>query len=162
MKRKEKFYSDEQKEIMKFSKILFGLVLIIVLLYLFTVYVVNKEETYKRTNTEGKVQYESIYLGTMLNRSDDEYYVFITDYKNLDSNLYNAPISEYKAKAGHLPIYSADLSNELNKSFIDKKSSYKTDTIEDFKVKGTTLVKVKNSKIVKFIENKENIISELK
>lgn len=162
MKRKEKFYTEEQKEVFKFFKILFGLVVIIGLLYLFTVKFVNKENNYKRTNNSGKVQYESIYLGTLLNKADNEYYVLIVDNSDISNNLYISRVSEYKSKISHLPVFTADLSNELNKSFISKESSYNKDNMDNFKVSGTTLVKVKDGKIQKFIENKDSILSELK
>ena len=162
MKRKEKFYTDEQKEVFKFIKILFSLIIIIVALYLFTVYVVNKEDKYERTNKSGQVQYDNLYLGTILNKKDEEYYVFVYDTTDISNNLYTSTISEYKAKASHFPIYNADLSNELNKGFVDKESSYKADSVEDLKVKGTTLIKIKNNKIIKFIETKDDILKELK
>ena len=61
---KNRIYTEEQKEIFKFGKILLGLVIIIALLYLFTIYVVNKPDTYERTNKKGVIQYSSILLGT--------------------------------------------------------------------------------------------------
>lgn len=161
MKRKEKFYTEEQKEIFKFGKILFGLVVIIGLLYVFTVYVVNKEDSYKRTNNKGVINYTSILIGTMLNKADSEYYVLIYDNNKSFNAIYLNKINEYKSSTNHLPIYTADLSNELNKDFIASESNYSVDSIENFKVKDTTLVKVKNKKIVKFIENKDSILNEL-
>lgn len=161
MKRKEKFYTEEQKEIFKFGKILFGLVLVIGLLYLFTVYVVNKEDKYERTNNKGVINYNNIMIGTLLNRLDNEYYVLIYDDSKSNNALYLSKINEYKTKTNHLPVYMADLSNELNKSYIDSKSNYKVDSVEDLKVKGTTLVKVKAGKITKFIKSKEAILDEL-
>lgn len=161
MKRKERFYTEEQKEIFKFGKILLGLVLIIGILYVFTVYVVNKEQSYKRTNTEGKINYDSIMLGTLLTKADEEYYVLAIDKSNISNNVYLNMVSNYKSGVKHLPIYIADLSNELNKSFVSTESSNKTDSIEDLKVKNTTLIKVKNKKIIKFIEVKEDIFNEL-
>lgn len=162
MKRKEKFYTEEQKEIFKFFKILFCLIVIIALLYLFTVKVVNKEGNYKRTNKSGEIQYESIYLGTLLSKADSEYYVIILDESDVANNLYTSRVTEYKSKTNHLPIFKADLSNELNKSFIANNSSYNKDNMDNFKVSGTTLVKVKEGKIQKFIESKEDILKELK
>lgn len=161
MRRKEKFYTEEQKEIIKFGKILLGLILIIGLLYVFTAYVVNKEDSYKRTNNKGKLNYDTIAIGSLLNKADSEYYVLITDKTNMFSDLYLNRVSDYKSGVNHLPVYIADLSNELNKSFLSNESSYKADNIDEFKVKGTTLVKVKNKKIIKFIENKDDILNEL-
>lgn len=161
MKRKEKYYTEEQREVFKFFKILLILVAIIGLLYLFTVYVVNKEGKYERTNNPGTIKYDSIYLGTLLNRADKEYYVMVLDKDNLNDNFYSGIVAEYKTKANHLAVYEADLSNELNKLFLDTESHYTADSVEDLKVKGTTLIKVKNNKIVKFLESKESIVKEL-
>lgn len=161
MKRKEKFYTDEQKEIFKFVKILTILVVLIVLLYLFTVYVVNKEGKYKRTNNEGSINYDVALIGGLLNKADEQYYVLIFDNSNSLNSIYINKISEYKSKTNHLPVYTADLSNELNKPYISTESSHKNDSLDDFKVKGTTLIKVKSKKIVSFIENKNEILDEL-
>ena len=158
---KNKFYTDEQKEIFKFGKILLGLVLIIALLYLFTVYVVNKPDAYERTNKKGSVQYSSILLGTLLNKADKEYYVIVLDTKDLSNTVYLNKVSDYKAKNNHLPIYTADLSNELNKSYIGEKSYHNNDSMDEFKVKGTTLIKVNNGKITKFIEEGQLVLNEL-
>lgn len=162
MKRKDRIYTEEQKEIAKFVKILLGLVVIIGALYLFTVFVVNKEDSYKRTNTDGEIKYDNIVLGTLLNRADDEYYVLVLDTMQMSNDVYLNLSNQYKSGVKHLPIYIADLSNELNKSFIGDVSNYSTDSIDNLKIKGTTLIKVKNHKIVKFIENNDDIIEELK
>ncbi|MBR5662018.1 MAG: hypothetical protein IKX00_00015 [Bacilli bacterium] len=157
---KNKIYTEEQREVFKFVKILTGLVIVIFLLYLFTNYVVNKGETYKRTNNSGKINYETISLGTLLNKPDSEYYVLAVDKSNTLNNTYLNAASNYKSGVKHLPIYIADLSNEFNKSFIADESNYKVD-IADLKVKGTTLIKVKDKKITKFIEEKNDILNEL-
>ena len=157
---REKYYTDEQKEIFKFGKILLGVVLIFGLMYLFTT-LVNKGDKYKRTNNAGEIQYDSIIIGTMLNRADAEYYVLITDKSTMDNLTVISKASNYKNGAGNLPIYTADLSLEFNKNFISGESHYNEDNLDDFTVKGTTLVKVKNGKIIKFIEEKDKILEEL-
>lgn len=158
---KNRIYTEEQKEIFKFGKILLGLVIIIALLYLFTIYVINKPDTYERTNKKGVIQYSSILLGTMLNKADKEYYVIVLDTKDLSNTVYLNKVSDYKAKNNHLPIYIADLSNELNKSFISDKSYHNNDSMDDFKVTGTTLIKVNNGKVTKFIEDAQSLLNEL-
>ena len=160
MMRKNKIYTEEQKEVIKFFKILFGLVLIIGVLYLFTNYVVNKGEKYERTNNAGKINYDTISLGTILNKADSEYYVLAVDKSNMFNDIYLNAASNYKSGVKHLPIYIADLSNEFNKEFVAEVSNYKSD-ISELKVKGTTLIKIKSGKIIKFIETKDDIINEL-
>lgn len=160
MMRKDKIYTEEQKEVFKFLKILFGLIVIIGLLYLFTNYVVNKGETYKRTNSAGKINYDTVILGGILNKVDNEYYVLAVDKSNMFNNIYLNAATNYKSGVKHLPVYIADLSNEFNKEYIDENSNYKSD-ISELKVKGTTLIKVKSGKIIKFIETKDDILNEL-
>ena len=162
MRKQEKFYSEEQKEIRSFFKILFGLVIIIGLFYFLTVFVVNKDDKFKRTNNKGEVQYKSIMLGTLLNRSDNEYYVLAFDSLDKSNSYILSTASAYLSNTKNLPLYTADLSLEFNKAFISDKSSYTIDSVEDLKLSGTTLIKVKNQKIVKFITDLSLINEELK
>lgn len=161
MKHRNNFYNEEQKEIIKFGKILLCLIVIIGILYLFTNYVVNKEDTYKRTNNDGSINYDVVLLGSILNKKDEEYYILAFDQKDMINATLLNKYNEYKSLPKHLPIYIADLSNELNKTYIAEKSQYKADTVEEMKLEGNTLIKVKNAKIVKFIENKDDILAEL-
>lgn len=159
--KKEKYYSEEQKEIRSFIKILAVLVILFFGMYFLTTTVFNKEEKIKRTNNEGKVQYESIILGTLLQRADEEYYVLALDSKDVANTYIMNKASDYNSGKNSLPLYTADLDNEFNKKFVSKESSYQTDSIDNLKLKGTTLIKVKKNKIVEFVEGNENIANVL-
>lgn len=161
MKKHNNFYKDEQTEIQSFVKILIGLIVIIGLFYLLTVFVLNKEEPYKRTDNPGTINYNSMYLGTLLNKIDSEYYVLVFDSQDKSNSYIINRSSSYASKANSLPLYTADLALEFNKKFIADESSYKVDDVVNLKVKGTTLILVKNGKISKFIEDNEKIIAEL-
>lgn len=160
MKRKEKYYTEEQQEIKSFIKILIGLILILGLLYFLSAVVLDKKNEIKRTNNEGKVQYSNIYLGTLLNRADEEYYVLVFDSENILNHYIINKASDYKS-SNKIALYTADLSLELNKGFVSDESNYKTDSVKDLKFKGLTLVKVKAGKITKFIEDEKEIEKEL-
>ena len=160
MKRKEKYYTEEQQEVKSFIKILIGLILILGLLYFLSAVVLDKGNKIKRTNNEGKVQYSNIYLGTLLNRADDEYYVLVFNSENITNHYIINKASDYQSSS-KTALYTADLSLELNKGFLSDKSNYNVDSVKDLKFKGTTLVKIKGGKITKFIENELEIEKEL-
>lgn len=161
MRKQNNFYTEEQKEVFKFVKILLGLVVIVAIMYFFTNSVVNKNAVYKRTNNKGEIQYNRIIVGSILNQSDKEYYVFLYDSKVSENIILYNKVLEYNSNANHIPVYIIDLNNEFNKSYLKDKSNYSKDSLDDFSVKGTTLLKVKNKSIVKFIEEKETIIETL-
>lgn len=153
-----KIYTEEQKEIKKFIIIVISLIVLIIGVYLFTTFVVNKDDS-KKTITQGKVQYDNIILGTLLNKSDDEYYVLVFDSTDIN-NTYIVNLASIYVSSNKLPLYTADLSLSFNKPFIADQSLYNKDNVEGLKVKGTTLIKVKDGSIVKFIEDTDLIIRE--
>ena len=161
MVKKEKFYSEEQQEIRSFIKILLGLIVIFLVLYFLSAKFMDKKKEYKRTNEAGKIQYESISIGTLLNRADDEYYVLVFDSESVNNSYLINKASLYKSAKDSKPLYTADLSLEFNKPFVAGESYHKNDTIDGIKFKGTTLVLVKKNKIVKFIEDTDVIEKEL-
>lgn len=156
-----KFYTDEQKEIFSFIKIIIVIIVLIVLVFLFTKYVVNNENKYENKDVKGSINYNEVYLGAVLSKADAEYYVLVFDSDNINNTYIINKSSEYKSKEGSVPLYTADLKLELNKSFISSTESYDDSDISLLKVSGTTLIKVKDKKIVKFISEEEKIIAEL-
>lgn len=161
MVKKEKYYTEEQQEIRSFIKILLGLVLIFLVLYFLSTKFIGKDNNIKRTNQSGKVQYDSISIGTLLNRADSEYYVLVFDSEDLNNSYIINKASSYKSNQDSKPLYSADLSLEFNKAFLSDQSFYKKDSVDGIKFKGTTLVLVKEKNIVKFIEVVDDIDKEL-
>ena len=55
-----------------------------------------------------------------------------------------------------------DLSDELNKSIIGEEDNIKASSLSDMSVKSSTLLLIKNGKIVKYIIDMDTIESELK
>ena len=162
MNRREKYYTEEQKEIMNFFKILTGLLVIIGGFYLLTRFVFNNKPVYKRTNNEGSIQYNYIYLGSLLNLADDEYYVLAVDSEDVSNTYILSLASTYRANNKKTPLYYADLSFELNKGFKADTSSFDASSVNTLKIKGTTLIKVKNGKITSFVEKESEIETLLK
>jgi len=159
--KRERYYTEEQKEIQRFVKILVGLIIIILGFYLLT-QKLNNKSVYKRTDNKGSIQYSYIYLGTILNLSDSEYYVLAVDSQDVNNTYLLNEASMYRQKNNKIPLYYADLSFEFNKPFKADNSNYNETNINELKLKKTTLIKVKNGKITQFVEKDEEIESLLK
>ncbi|MBE6161714.1 MAG: hypothetical protein E7158_05815 [Firmicutes bacterium] len=155
--------TEEQQEIKKFIIILAIVILIVVGVYFLTKDVVKKKEAQKEENkTEVTFDYSKIILGELLNRPYDEYYVIVYNSKDPKVNTYSNFVSTYKTKENSLKVYIADLNDSMNEKFYNKEESNpKAKSINELKLSDLTLIKVKNKQINKYIENEDNIKSEL-
>jgi len=168
-KRKEekvKIIPDESNEIIRFAKVLGIVIVLILALYLFTGIFITKDLFNKKDNKDaGEVKevdfnYEVTVLGSLLNRPYDEYYVIVFNSDDKQENTYMSIVDDYE---NPVKIYFADLNSPFNSIFYDKDNSNpKATTVEDIKVGDLTLIKVKDSKIVKYLEDVESIKKELK
>lgn len=163
------YRSEEQNEVLKFVKILGVLIILVLVVYFFTRVFVSKDLFNKKEEDApiaGEVNYSLVPLiGNMLNKSDEEYYVFIYSSEDLIASYYRSIANLYSRNEKPLPIYTADLENELNKKYIaeDKSNLNVTkETINNFRVKDVALLKIKNGRITKTLEKEEEIAKELK
>lgn len=165
-KEMKKTETNDLGDIKKLTIIVLVILVIFGLVYLLTLGA-NKlglfEKHYKSLETtESVISYERIPAGTILNRETGEYYVLISDFRQNKSvyleSLYNA----YNKKKTKLNMYIVDLSDELNKSIIGEKDNKDAKTINELSIKSSTLLKVNNKKIVKYLTNLEDIDNELK
>ncbi len=164
---KQKYETEEQKEVKKFLVVLLGLVLILIGIYFFTRAFVTKDLSKTNEDTtyqEGKINYSVAIVGTMLSRSSKEYYVFA--FKESDSKKadYQKYMLNYRNQAKSLPIYTVDLDNELNKSYVageEETPSKSFEGLENLKFGRITVLKIKNGKVEKFITKEKEIKKEL-
>ncbi len=152
---------ETNNEIQRLVKI----VLIISVLF-FGVYGLTVLLTENRTNntepTEVEIQYNDILLGNLLNQFNKEYYVLVTTDKDYYTDLYNVYISMYENKKDSLKVYTSNLSNSFNLKYKGEASNTKITNINDLKLSTSTLIKVKDKKIVNVYEGKEKIVEQLK
>ena len=92
-----------------------------------------------------------------------EDYVFLYSSDDNSAVLYSNLISTQKSKKDGLAIYYCDITSKLNENYYSSegKSNTNAKTIEDVKFGPLTLVKIKNGKIVKYLEKIEDIKKEL-
>ena len=160
----QKYYTEEQKEIQKFIIIIIVLVLLIGAIYFLTDKFV--EQGNSNNITTGEINYDKATIGTLLNRPYDEYYAIIYSSDSTEASYYNSIKTNYSSKDGGLKIYYIDLDNELNQKYYnvnnDNKSNPSAKSIDEINLGDVTLIKVKNGEIVSYIEDIEQIKTELK
>ena len=155
--------NEETKTMKQFLITLIIVIVGVVGIYLLTKYVVKKDSstTDNSTTTEEKsyIDPNTAIVGTMLNKSSDEYYVIIYDKTRDNATTYYSIVSTYKAKDKALKVYTVDLSNSLNKKYIatDNKTNPKATKLEDLKFGEVTLLKVKNNKMTEAYETTDTI-----
>ena len=160
----DKYISDEAKEIRRFAFILIGIIVVVLIVYGVGRYFKNDEQDkYARTYEAGSLDYSVVSVGTMFNKKDGEYYVFLYSSDDNSAVLYSNLISTQKSKKDGLAIYYCDITSKLNENYYSSegKSNTNAKTIEDVKFGPLTLVKIKNGKIVKYLEKIEDIKKEL-
>ncbi len=161
------YISDDQNEIRRFIIILVVVIVCILLVYLFTRIFVskdlfNKKEETARTTTPGQINYNMTLVGSMLKFPDDEYYVMIMDASVPESVYYTGLMNTYNRNTDALPLYLADLSNELNQKYLSDTANLTAKNIEDFRVSGPTLVKISKGKITNTYTTNEKMVEVLK
>lgn len=161
----DKYETDEAKEVKRFIIILFSIIIVVLIVYGVTK-LLSKDNESDKTDyfTSGEIDYDIVTAGTLFNRNEKEYYVIVYDGENSQAIHYSAIVNKYMNKEESLKVYFCDLSNELNKShYVGKDGNSNKDATKtsELAFKDLTLIKIKNGKIVKYIEGLDTIKSEL-
>lgn len=161
----DKYTSEESKEVKRFIIILLSIIVLVLAVYGIT-RLINKDKDNNddRTVTAGSIDYDKVSVGTLFNRADNEYYVIVYDGETPNAIYYSALMNKYMDKEKSNKVYFCDLSNELNKKYYvgeDKDSNPKATTSSELAFKDLTLIKIKNGKIVKYLETLDTIKTEL-
>ncbi len=163
--KRESYRSEEQNEIMRFIWILIIVIVLVIGIYFFTRIFVTKDLLNKENDTEnitsGTINYSNAIIGTMLNKSEEEYYVLLMDSSKPNSVYYTGLANNYSRNENALKIYYVDLSNELNKKYISTTNNI-TDDLTNFKISTNTLIKVKKGKITNSYSDEKELESVLK
>ena len=161
----KKYVSEEEHEIKRFVIILFSIIICIVVVYAISKVLVKKEDTNTTDDTvqAGAVDYNVVAVGSILNRPEKEYYVLVYNQEDSTSAIYATYGNLYLSKDDAKKLYYCDLSNELNKAYVasDGISNSKAKSVKEFKFGEVTLLKIKNNKIVSYIEDVDTIKKEL-
>ena len=135
------------------------LVLIIAAIYLLSALFVTKELDWfdKDEETPETLVDNTILASEIFKQKEDTYYVYFYDYdeENVEiSETVNRVLSTEK-------VYKVDTGSALNSRYVSEDTNKKAKTLENLKVKSSTVVKVSGEEIVEYYEDDE-INSKLK
>ena len=141
--------------------IIISVVILIVLvgIYFLTEVILNKEDDDSDKVTENAIQYEEILAGESFNQSEDKYYVIYYDSTD-DYSSISSLISSYQMNDNEVKLYSVDLSNGMNKSYVTD-GNVVTTNANSLKVKANTLLEFTNKKVTDVITDNDEIIDIL-
>lgn len=115
-----------------------------------------KEEQIEQPNERAN---NNINYSDIKDIKEKEYYVLFYTEKDESNSTYDMYINSLKANNMGYKFYYVNLDKEDNKSLVDKKSSLKD--INKLKVKGSTLVHIKDGKITESFEGDKDIVKHL-
>ena len=164
--KRELVYSNNNSsdEISKLGKIILIVTGIMIVFYGITVVVTKKidaSNTAKlgKNKTKASIQYDNIVIGTMLNM-DGKYYVLIEKEDDEKLEEYSNILKSIKANDEAPTVFEADLNSSFNKKYLAEEKNDSSD-LNEFKVKGTTLVEIDDHKIEKVYDDYDSIKSKL-
>lgn len=164
MKKNNISMNDDSKEIVRFCIILGVIILIVLIIYLISNSIANRNVYHYDEPYSATFNYENVMIGTMFNRPEEEYYVILYKKDNPNAEFYKVLASDYATSENALKIYYCDISDKMNEKYYasDGKSNPNAKTIDDLKVGDLTLVKIKKGKITKYLEKFVELKEELK
>ncbi len=157
---------DESEEIKKFMIILITMIILVAIIFIFTKYVINDGDIKLPYDPEvtGAVNYDVVTVGTMLNKSDEEYYVIIYDDESVNAALYANIVGGYLSQEDPLPVYYSDKMNNFNSKYLateENPENTNPKVIEDLAIGEFAFIKIAGGKISKYISTVEELKTEL-
>ena len=154
-KKTAKVEKNEISELRKLAYIFGSMLLIFVAFYGIACL---KMKSDKKDDVAQTIQYNKILVNNILKQNNDEYYVLIYN----DEKDYSGYYYYYLQKDNSLATYFVDLEDAFNKNYKSEESSLFVETLEKFKIKEDTLLKISNGKVVDAKEGQENIANYIK
>jgi len=161
---KKSTITKNDSEIVKLIKIVLIVTIIMIVFYGITMLVTKNRnlDVYENNGSSEKavIQYDNIMIGTLLNKGEKEYYVLIKEDEDQRIAEYDNLIELASAKESTPRFYKANLTDAFNKDYLAKEENI-TNNLEEFKVSGTTLVKIKDGIISSSYSTYDDIKKEL-
>ena len=152
----------KKKETSEGTKVLLYILIILVFLggmYLVTNALVSKNKYFEKTKVDNgsvSIQYSEIILGEVFSRNEKEYLVLCYD-KQEEADDYNTIVSSIMSKDA-VKLYTVDLSHAFNQSLLTNETSNRHPTkASEIKIKGATILHIKDKKVVDYVEGKDAI-----
>lgn len=140
-----------------------SVIIFIALMFVFTKIKTGEWELFTKENNityTAEAQTEKISCGSILNRSDEEYFVLAYQMQEDSASLYQSLIDKYDSSTKKITLYQLDLSNSRNNMCLADNLNI-TNDVTTLKLVVPTLLKIKNGNIVSTISNYDQIKQEL-
>ena len=156
----------EKDEIVRFIRTLGIVILVLVAAYFFTRIFVTRDLFNRPADREENIfipniNYDVTALGAMFTRPYREYYVLIHSREHRHADYLSIVTESFMMQEDSTKLYFADLDSPFNQSFHSEESNPNATSALDLKVGDLTLIKIRNGRIVKFLEDLEEIVKEL-
>ena len=149
-------------EISKIIKIISAIAVCFAIVYFATSYITGRMSDKEETG-EVEIQKEEILITETFEKTDKEYMIVYYDYEDdINAGLYTMLIQNYNNKKKDVPIYKVDLASNLSKNYLaqdEEKSNTKPTSLSNLKIKGATVIRIKDKKVIKYVEGKDSIKS---
>ncbi len=149
-------------ELSRLIKIILIVTAVFLIFYGITTLVTKNKKIQQLENTNPIIQYDEILLGNLFDQPNNEYYVLVTVDDDQYSSAYSTYLSTYKSKEKAIRFYTSNLDSGFNKSYKSDESKINISNLTELKLKDSTLLKIKNNKIVSAYEGNSKIIEHLK
>lgn len=149
------------EDVVKMIKIGVIVILCFAVIYFITAIVNGELFGKKETKEEPVIQNVEILMGETFEKKDSEYIIVYYDFEDkIYSNLYSVLIENYNSTNKDIPMYKVNLATNFSKKYManEEESSNTTPTsLSNLKVKGATLIRIKDKNVIKYIEGKDGI-----
>ena len=143
----------EENQIKKLIIITIILVVIMAVIYLLSALFVTKElDWFENDNQEIQMNDSNTILASeTFKQKEEEYYVYFYDFDEEDTDIASAISSKLQSAK----VYKVDTGSALNTKYVSEESNKKAKTLNDLKVKASTVIKVSGEEITAYYENQE-------
>lgn len=148
---------NEEYSLTGLIKMIFLILIISIVFYGLTIIITkNKKIEDDIIKDETQIQYNEILIGNIYDQNEDEYYVLVE--LNSDYLTLNNVITNYNQKTNKIKLYTADLNNTFNKSYYGTESNF---DLQYPIFNKSTLIKIKDKKLVEYVEGTDKITEKL-
>lgn len=108
------------------------------------------------------IQYEEILAMETFSMNYQDYYVMFYDFKDELSFIYTNIVDSFNDRYPDNKIYMVDLNKGINAYYMAEESNSKVNKLEDLKLTGPTLIRIKDRKNTLYVEGAIEIKDALK
>ena len=147
---------------------------IIILLVVFGILAIVYFATAYRTGQIGHKKYDNnseitnndpsysnmIIYSKVFSQKEEKYMVLFFDNTKIKDSL-STTIDLYDKNEENIKLYKVNYNETINKKVVSKTENKVATNVDELKIKGTTLIKIENGKIINYISDEDKILSSL-